>query len=87
MAPWGYAVRRRGGLSQRAFSWTFDSILIVSIRDLIEIFLGMILGIIMLCYHCLGDWIPIYELFCVVVRYWIHSRRVKLKAIRISLLR
>lgn len=78
-------MRRRRALSQRAFCGSFDSVSIFLFRELIGIFLGTILGVIMICYHCLGDWILIYVLFCVVVRYWIHSWRVKLKAIRISL--
>ena len=37
-----------GALSQRANCRLFDFILIVSIRELIGIFLGMILGVIMI---------------------------------------
>ena len=83
----GHVSLHRGALSQRASLGLLSSVLGVFIRGFIGIFLGMILGVIMICYHCLGDWIPIYELFCVVFRYWIHSRRVELKAVRISLLR
>ena len=76
-----------GAPSQRAFLRLFDFFSIVSIRELIGIFLGMILGVIMIYYHCLGNWISIYELNCVVTRCWIYSRRIKLKAVRISALR
>ena len=79
-APRGLQVREQ-------FLRIFDSFSIVSIRELIEIFLGMILSVIMICYHCLGNWISIYKLNCVVTRFWIYFRRVKLKAVRISQLR
>ena len=76
-----------GALSQRANCGLFDFVSIVSIRELIGLVLGMILGVILIYYHCLGNWIPIYESNCVVARFWIYSRRVKLKVVRISALR